>query len=184
MEEILASIRRIISEDTPADSAAQSEEASPEAEASVQEESVLELTTMLDDDGAVVDLNAQSQPVAQPLSEPEPAAAEIEMTEQEPAPMPIDPEDSLTETPAPDLLSDPAAEAASTSFAALASTIQSERMALPAHMPLGDGTRTLEDMVVESLRPMLKDWLDQNLPQIVERLVQREIQRIARQAQD
>lgn len=38
--------------------------------------------------------------------------------------------------------------------------------------------RTLEGLVRELLRPMLKDWLDQNLPGIVERMVSREIMRI------
>ncbi|MFG1179651.1 DUF2497 domain-containing protein [Xanthobacter versatilis] len=40
--------------------------------------------------------------------------------------------------------------------------------------------RTIEDLVKEILRPMLKDWLDQNLPSIVERLVRAEIERVAR----
>ncbi|WP_282641554.1 DUF2497 domain-containing protein [Xanthobacter autotrophicus] len=40
--------------------------------------------------------------------------------------------------------------------------------------------RTIEDLVKEILRPMLKDWLDQNLPTIVERLVRAEIERVAR----
>jgi cell pole-organizing protein PopZ len=37
---------------------------------------------------------------------------------------------------------------------------------------------TVEDLVVEALRPMLKEWLDAHLPEVVERLVQREIQKI------
>jgi hypothetical protein len=45
---------------------------------------------------------------------------------------------------------------------------------------LGNGAVTLEEMVREELRPMLKEWLDHNLPQMVERLVQREIRRITR----
>jgi uncharacterized protein len=40
--------------------------------------------------------------------------------------------------------------------------------------------RTVEDLMKEMLRPMLKAWLDDNLPGIVERLVQAEIQRVAR----
>ena len=39
---------------------------------------------------------------------------------------------------------------------------------------------TLEDLVREELRPLLKAWLDQNLTPLVERLVKREIERIAR----
>ena len=40
--------------------------------------------------------------------------------------------------------------------------------------------RTLEDLVKEMLRPMLKTWLDDNLPTIVERLVRVEIERVSR----
>ena len=40
--------------------------------------------------------------------------------------------------------------------------------------------RTLEDLVREMLRPMLKSWLDDNLPGLVERLVRTEIERVAR----
>jgi len=50
--------------------------------------------------------------------------------------------------------------------------------------PFGNGARTLEEMVLELMRPMLKSWLDQNLPPIVERLVQKEVERIARRAAD
>ena len=40
---------------------------------------------------------------------------------------------------------------------------------------------TLEDVVRETLRPMLKSWLDENLPHVVERMVQAEIERVARE---
>lgn len=43
-------------------------------------------------------------------------------------------------------------------------------------------TRTLEGLVADLLRPMLKDWLDANLPAIAERLVKQEIERIAAQS--
>jgi cell pole-organizing protein PopZ len=39
---------------------------------------------------------------------------------------------------------------------------------------------TLEDLVKQMLRPMLKDWIDDNLPQLVERLVRAEIERVSR----
>ena len=47
-----------------------------------------------------------------------------------------------------------------------------------ASMPLRSGM-TVEDLVIEALRPMLRSWLDANLPQLVERLVDREIRRIS-----
>jgi cell pole-organizing protein PopZ len=45
---------------------------------------------------------------------------------------------------------------------------------------LNNNARTLEDLVKDLLRPMLKGWLDENLPPLVERLVRAEIERIAR----
>jgi cell pole-organizing protein PopZ len=45
---------------------------------------------------------------------------------------------------------------------------------------LSDNARTLEDLVTEMLRPLLKAWLDDNLPSLVERLVRMEIERVAR----
>src|SRR5690606_25120492 len=49
-----------------------------------------------------------------------------------------------------------------------------------AHTILNQNARTLDDLVEEMLRPMLKDWLDDNLPGIVERLVRAEIERVSR----
>jgi uncharacterized protein len=92
-------------------------------------------------------------------------------------------EDSLPEPPiarpagkrrsAPDvsdrgLLSGTAASAVDSAFNALAHTVQ-----------VRNG-RTLEDFVGELLRPMLKTWLDENLPDMVERLVRAEIERVSR----
>jgi cell pole-organizing protein PopZ len=45
---------------------------------------------------------------------------------------------------------------------------------------LSQNPHTLEDIVREMLKPMLKSWLDDNLPPLVERLVAAEIQRVAR----
>jgi cell pole-organizing protein PopZ len=77
------------------------------------------------------------------------------------APRSIHDEDGLT---AP-----PTADAAASIFGQLSRTL-----AMPAEH------RTLEDVVRELLRPMLKDWLDRNLPSIVETAVQAEVERIAR----
>jgi cell pole-organizing protein PopZ len=45
---------------------------------------------------------------------------------------------------------------------------------------LSNNARTLEDLVKEMLRPMLKSWLDDNLPGLVERIVKTEIERVSR----
>ncbi len=87
MEEILASIRRIISEDeTEGEEGAMQSDTVEEAEAGVAseaevEEEALELTQMVEDDGTVVDLNAEKE-TASDLIDPEPeeaAAAEPEL---------------------------------------------------------------------------------------------------------
>jgi len=49
-----------------------------------------------------------------------------------------------------------------------------------AHTIIGQNARTLEDLVKEMLRPMLKSWLDDNLPSLVERIVRAEIERVSR----
>ena len=49
-----------------------------------------------------------------------------------------------------------------------------------ANIVLGQNARTLEDLVKEMLRPMLKSWLDDNLPGMVERIVRDEIERVSR----
>ena len=66
------------------------------------------------------------------------------------------------------LLSRETSAAVDSAFNALAQTV------------LVQNARTLEDLVREMLRPMLKSWLDNNLPGMVERLVRAEIERVAR----
>ena len=59
------------------------------------------------------------------------------------------------------------------------STVESAFNAL-ANTVLSNNARTLEDLVKEMLRPMLKAWLDDNLPGLVERIVKAEIERVSR----
>jgi cell pole-organizing protein PopZ len=66
------------------------------------------------------------------------------------------------------LLSGSASAAVDSAFSSLAQTV------------LVNNARTLEDLVREMLRPMLKSWLDDNLPGLVERLVRAEIERVSR----
>ena len=49
-----------------------------------------------------------------------------------------------------------------------------------AQSVLVQNARTLEDLVREMLRPLLKSWLDDNLPGMVERIVRAEIERVSR----
>ena len=76
------------------------------------------------------------------------------------------------------LISDNAAEASRNALTALAG-LRDQRGAGGDYVA-GDGP--LEAVVREMLRPMLKEWLDQNLPEIVQALVTREIARITRQS--
>lgn len=66
------------------------------------------------------------------------------------------------------LISNATSAAVDSAFNALAQTV------------LVQNARTLEDLVREMLRPMLKTWLDDNLPSMVERLVRAEIERVSR----
>jgi cell pole-organizing protein PopZ len=66
------------------------------------------------------------------------------------------------------LLSEETTAAVDSAFNALAQTV------------LVQNARTLEDLVREMLRPLLKSWLDDNLPSLVERLVRAEIERVSR----
>lgn len=175
MEEILASIRRIISED---DAPAGEEEAAaapampelepldvaspPSTAAPAHDEDVLELTDRVGGDApeTLGDLEIQSRP------EPEPEPLHAAMpTPPEPEPVaalpPVHPDEHL--------VGNPAAEAAAMAFGRLSANI-----AMPAE------GRTLEDVVRELLRPLLKAWLDDNLPAIVQATVDQEVERIAR----
>ena len=72
------------------------------------------------------------------------------------------------------LVSDAAAEASGASIAQLAHAVSRERA-----MHLGNQGITLEQLVREICTPLLKQWLDSNLPYMVERIVKQEIERIA-----
>ncbi len=66
------------------------------------------------------------------------------------------------------LMSQSTVAAVDSAFNALAQTV------------LSNNARTLEDLVKEMLRPMLKTWLDDNLPKLVEKIVRAEIERVSR----
>lgn len=71
-------------------------------------------------------------------------------------------------TPKQPILAPTTVNAVESAFNALANTV------------LSNNARTLEDLVKEMLRPMLKSWLDDNLPALVERIVKAEIERVSR----
>ena len=185
MEEILASIRRIISEDdAPAEEGAAEEvhEDEPAAEEPVAhfEEPETPVVEALEEPAAV-EFHAP---------DPEPEIEDddvLELTDKvetlgdldvyvapeghvsqpaapRPAPAPV-----ASVSPTPRLVSDPAANAVAASFSHLSASLQMPR----------EG-RTLEDVVSEMLRPMLQQWLDEHLAGIVHQAVQAEVERISR----
>ncbi|HET7850866.1 MAG TPA: DUF2497 domain-containing protein [Pseudolabrys sp.] len=78
------------------------------------------------------------------------------------------PPPSAPAAPDPVLLSNSTRAAVDSAFSSLAHTV------------LAQNARTLDDLVKEMLRPMLKSWLDDNLPGMVERIVRAEIERVSR----
>lgn len=165
MEEILASIRRIISEDDVEQSGETEEEdgfpPSPPAEPDPEDDDEIEPDPLEPEP----DLEPEPAP-RPPEPEPEPAPEEdvLELTDR------VDPVGDIEPLRrGPALVSDPTAAAAAAAFGHLSASL------LMPH-----DLRTLEDVVRELLRPLLKQWLDDHLPDIVEAQVQAEIERISR----
>ncbi len=177
MEEILASIRRIISED--------GEEAGNEgAEAVAEPEAAAEPDPEPEPEAAEEpDTEPEPEPDPEPEIEPEPepemeeeAEDDIlelsDVAEEEPEPEPAEAAEPSPPAAPPDtLVSDATEQLAGASFAELSAVMVAGYE--------GDGN-TLEALVREMLKPMLKAYLDQNLPRIVEDMVEREVARISR----
>ncbi|MDX2233410.1 MAG: DUF2497 domain-containing protein [Hyphomonadaceae bacterium] len=158
MEEILASIRRIISEDDAGTAAPSQEpvlELSMPAPATAAPAPAPTPAPADDDDLLVFDEQAAPEPVPAP---PPPRAAA-------PAPQPAPQHPDA-------IMSEPVVSAAAHSFTRLAGSLRlAEQQG-----------QTLEGVVRELLRPMLREWLEQNLPTIVEAKVEAELDRISRLA--
>lgn len=221
MEEILASIRRIISEDdAPASTAAQSASAPAAAPLKADSDDVLELTERAepspfeaepepaaepasaepakggskkkaspfarfekggdDDEPKYDDSRFDASmfdktdieliaPEAQPApSAPEPAAPPPAAAQPQPQPQPVS--QAMPESKDEGLISQPTAATVASAFSALSRNV-----------PMPPPGRSLEDLVKEMMKPMLRDWLDQNLAGIVEAKVQAEVERLSRQ---
>jgi uncharacterized protein len=100
--------------------------------------------------------------------EPEDDLEFTEMAAAKPAPRQPAFEPALESPPPQQILSRSTVSAVESAFNSLAHTV------------LSNNARTLEDLVKEMLRPMLKSWLDDNLPGLVERIVKAEIERVSR----
>ncbi|OAF05742.1 hypothetical protein AYJ54_02270 [Bradyrhizobium centrolobii] len=140
--------------------------------------------------------------VRAPEPEPEPEPDVLELTDEmavDPAPTPpppppsfrkVEPRDDLEFAEAAPPRPSPGPSYAPVDFDApplpppilAQSTVSAVESAFNslAHTVLSSNARTLEDLVKEMLRPMLKSWLDDNLPGLVERIVKAEIERVSR----
>lgn len=153
MDDILSSIRNILNEDEQLDAAP----------------APLELTEdMLVPTPKTPAAMPESQAPAAPPQPPEAklAAPRAEPPRPEPTPQPAAEENGL--------VSPLAAAAAAAAIGQLARAVADDRK---ASVQRGSGV-TIEDLVREELRPMLKSWLDQHLPPLVERLVKSEIEKL------
>ena len=169
MEEILSSIKRIIAEE--GDGAPQRGRRPSRAPLSAAGQMPAE------DDDEVLEL---SDPMPAPRPAPEPAVQPQPQRIREPQPVeqrmvaPPAASPAVAEPARPERIVSP--EAAAASRGAL--DMLSRLMVKPE--PGSDGS--LEGLVREMLRPMLREWLDANLPELVETMVAREIKRITGQA--
>ena len=159
MDDILASIRRILNEDEANGGAPTAPRSSTEAGQSATEP--LDLTEAM-----MVKPVVTSVPL--PVPEATPPGFEPEDAGTPPRPQPA----------TSDGLIAPAVAAATTAaLGQLLRTVAAERSA-----PVHRGGPSIEDVVREELRPLLKAWLDQHLPPLVERLVRAEIERVVGRA--
>ena len=178
MEDILASIRRILNEDdapgSSSDAAPQAAEPEPAASASPPLAVPISPVTAAgsagdDEDVLVLDEGMLVSPA------PEPPALVPTPAPSQPMALPA----SATESFGEGLLAPESAAAAASSVSSLLRTLSSERST-----QVYRGGPTIEDLVREELRPLLKAWLDQQLPPMVERLVRQEIERVVGKATD
>nr|WP_321441209.1 DUF2497 domain-containing protein [uncultured Hyphomonas sp.] len=212
MEEILASIRKIISDDAAAPASAPE----PEPEIANDEEDDVSLEEVMFDEDVreepaeaeaaeefemesfeIEDFSAEEPPEAAP----EPAqsfesllsASRAAEAEPEPAPRPVPEPVAVAPAPAQPkpapapapvekpMSASPAYDNASLTDESTANAAAGALGKLISKMDLGTDN-TLEGLVRELLRPMIKEWLDANLATIVEQKVEAEVERISRMA--
>jgi cell pole-organizing protein PopZ len=175
MEEILASIKQIISEDVEENPSVSDEKEKEDIIG--PENDVLVLTDEIRDDGTVVNLSTLEgghgeeseagshlqQISAGEISESRRAADNVVVGQESERLVSADP-----------------AMTAISSLAELAAAVNTQRRATDPSI----GPRTIEDLVKEVMRPMIREWLDDNLPPLVDRVVGREIERLTRDAED
>ena len=140
-----------------------------------EEEEPLELTDEVEDESelsmedlmASFDAPAEEEP--EPMFEPEP-----EPEEPQPQPAMRMPPPRPEPSPMPRTLRDEVEDGLMSAASRHAASLAFSR--LTGDMPMG--ARTVEQLMMEMMRPLLKEWLDNNLPHIVEEMVREEIERV------
>lgn len=178
IEEILDSIRQIISDDDEEEDApAQAADAEDDAPAKPAQESdddpdedVVELTDKVDE--PTPEPKAKPEATPEPKAEPkkeaelEEEAVEVEMRETEEEIIDFDESDGTDDG---DILTGIAEAAAYDGFEKLVKKTAVEYNGI-----------TLEEIVRTELKPLLREWLDDNLPMMIERLVKEELERVSK----
>jgi uncharacterized protein len=210
MEEILASIRRIIADDDANKSVQRvpeppkpvappprvaapppvappepsfpeiaevpaAETAPVEPDVGDQSADILELTESME-----APMPLQSEPDPEPISEPPRSVQFRTIDAGSDVGFDDEPAEPVAPPPQPQFTLDRGDDARSRLLSSETTAAVDSAFNTLAHTVLVQNARTLEDLVREMLRPMLKSWLDDNLPKLVERLVRAEIERVSR----
>jgi uncharacterized protein len=193
MEEILASIRRIISDDqqqsTPAVVQAPVVAVAPPAAPKIVEQVKIEPMVVASVATPLQVAKVETAPVRNivQVQEPEEDVLELMMPETELSQIqPVaTPDFVVTRVQEPVVSFAPVtakieAQPDTSLIGGQTDKLVSNSFNSLAHTVLSQNARTIDDVVKDMLRPMLKTWLDDNLPNIVERLVRSEIERVTR----
>ena len=167
MDEILASIRRIITDD---DAPEEDAKAKDSGDASTVDAGGSESKKSVESASASASKGESSKKSADDAV----TVAEKEMPEakvSDAAEAPVGPDGSI-------LVGDKAASDTASAFAKLSVAVKESAGDTSMSMPAPG--RSLEDVVRELLRPILKEWLESHLPEIVREHVEEEVARISR----
>jgi cell pole-organizing protein PopZ len=171
MEDILASIRKILNEDEQAAATAQAAPAGPAPDGPV----LLTADMMIapPEPARLPAVEAGEGTARQPAPPVEPEPMQMQMEPEPSAQLPPLPPPEPPHPSVSGLVAPAAAAAAMAAFGQLSRAVAQDRNAGISRSGL-----SIEDVVREELRPLLKEWLDTHLPTITERLVRAEIERV------
>jgi cell pole-organizing protein PopZ len=192
IEEILASIRQIISDDdegAPASSAAPPPPAPPKPEPVASapppppppvEDDILELKDPIPPERPIIEMeDSIEEEKIEDIQDVDPFDVPAEpIAPEEPE------EDIAKSSPPPDVFPEDSILNPAARIAALSGFVKlADNIAINKRRQASEGP-TLEDIVRDLLQPMLRVWLDDNLPSMIERLVEKELEKLARNAMD